>query len=173
MKRLFLVVLAVVLVGSFAFADVKAKAGQFGVQTDLIFTNAGASSPFSVGAKYMITDSLGLRASLGFLNQGSGGSSVTLYDLGVGMEFHFGGKGGVSPYAGAELSYSGAAYSSGATAPSEFGICALFGGEYFFSSNFSWAGEARLGFSSATAGGTTTTTFGTFGFATFLTWYIN
>ena len=171
MKRLFLVVLAVVLVGSFAFADVSAKAGQLGLQSGLIFTGSGNAG--AVGAKYMITDTIGARAGLGLSISSSGGSSTTYFDLGGGVEFHFGGKGGVSPYAGAELNYSGEAHSTGATAPSEFGMYAMFGGEYFFSSNFSWAGEARLGFDSRTSSGSTTTKFGSFGFATFLTWYIN
>ena len=115
-----------------------------------------------------------MRAGVGILNVSSGGGSFTLYSLGAGFEYHFGaGKGGVSPYAGAQLSYSGESISTGGTTPSDFGLAAVVGGAYFFSNNFSWAGEARLGFDSATAAGVTTTTIGTFGFATFLTWYLN
>jgi hypothetical protein len=110
---------------------------------------------------------------LGLLSISSGGASTTLFDLGVGFEYHFGGKGGVSPYAGAQISYSGASVPAGGTAPSQYGIDAVFGGEYFFSSNFSWAGEARFGVVSDSTAGVKTTYIGTLGFAAFLTWYIN
>ncbi|HVO39280.1 MAG TPA: outer membrane beta-barrel protein, partial [Spirochaetia bacterium] len=128
-----------------------------------------------VGVKYLITDAIAIRAALGLANVAASGGSATYYDLGAGFEYHFGGKGGVSPYAGAEVSYSGESISTGGTTPSEFGLAGVVGGEYFFSNNFSWAGEARLGFDSATsAGGVTTTSIGTiFGFSTFLTWYLN
>ena len=74
--------------------------------------------------------------------------TTTAYDLGVGFEYHFGGKGGVSPYAGAALSYSGESFSTGGPTASDFGVKLVFGGEYFFSDNFSWAGELGLGYRS-------------------------
>ena len=70
-------------------------------------------------------------------------------------------------------SYGGESLSVGGSTPSVFGLAGVFGGEYFFSSNFSWACEARLGFVSYNNVATPTTTIGTLGFATFLTWYIN
>lgn len=174
MKKIVLAILAVVLVSSLTFAEGEAKSGQFGVQAGLTFTRTTLGFAGDLGAKYMITDNIAIRAALGLLNISSGGDSTTLYDLGAGFEYHFGGKGGVSPYAGAEISYSGASSSAGGDTPSEFGLDAVFGGEYFFSSNFSWAGEARLGFIFDDDGaGTKTNIIGTLGFATFLTWYIN
>jgi len=174
MKKIVLVILAIVLVSSLTFAEGEAKSGQFGLQTGLVFTGVGLGFVGDIGAKYMITDSIAIRAALGLLNISSSGNSTTLYDLGAGFEYHFAGKGGVSPYAGAEISYSGASFSAGGDTPSEFGLDGVFGGEYFFSSNFSWAGEARLGFVFDDDGAGTKTNFiGTLGFATFLTWYIN
>lgn len=174
MKRAVLAVSFLVLMGSLAFAEGAPKAGEFGLQGSLIFTSAPfGSSAGDIGVKYIVSDNIAIRAGVGILNQSSGGGSLTLYSIGGGFEYHFGGKGGVSPYAGAEVSYSGESLSTGGTTPSDFGLAAVVGGEYFFSNNFSWAGEGRLGFDSATAAGTTTTTIGTFGFATFLTWYLN
>ncbi len=172
MKKLLLVVIMVAVVGVLAHAQAAPRAGEFGIQGALIFTSIGATTG-AVGAKYWINNDMAVRAAVGFQNVSAGGGSTTPYDFGGGFEYHFGGKGGVSPYVGAEISYSSHSTSAGGTQPSMFGLQAVFGGEYFFSSNFSWAGEAGLGFASATAGGVTTTTVGTFGFGTFLTWYIN
>jgi hypothetical protein len=174
MKKIVLVILAVVLVSSLTFAEGGATAGQFGLQTGLVFTGVGLGFVGDIGAKYIVTDNIALRAALGLRNISSGGDSTTLFDLGAGFEYHFGGKGGVSPYAGAEISYSGASFSVGGDTPIEFGLGGVFGAEYFFSSNFSWAGEARLGFIYYDDGaGTKTNVIGTLGFATFVTWYIN
>lgn len=182
MKKLFLIIIAVLTIGTLAHAQGAPKAGEFGIQGALTFTSVGGPifpnfpSPASgaVGAKYWINNDIAVRAALGFLNTAATGGSTTLYDLGAGFEYHFGGKGGVSPYAGAEISYSAESISAGGGTPSDFAVKGVFGGEYFFSSNFSWAGELGLGFDSfKNAAGNTTTTIGTLGFATFLTWYIN
>jgi len=82
----------------------------------------------------------------------------------------------VSPYVGAALSYSTESLSGGAPAASDLGIKAMFGAEYFFSNNFSWAGELGLGYDSFYNPGppaTTTTSIGTIGFGSFLTYYLN
>ncbi len=174
MKRLVLVLSLVVLVSTFTFAQAAAKPGQFGIQSALTFTSVGGSG--AVGGKYWINNNVAVRAAVGFLNIAGTGLTTTRYDLGAGFEYHFGGKGGVSPYAGAEVSYSGESVSTGGKTDSDFALQGVFGGEYFFSSNFSWAGELGLGFDSSYAAltGNTTTTIGTFGFASFLlTWYIN
>jgi hypothetical protein len=171
MKKLVLVILAIVVVSSSAFAEGAPTPGQLGLQTAVTFTNVPGFTG-DLGAKYIITSNIAVRAALGLSSTSSGGASTTFFDLAAGVEFHFGGKGGVSPYAGAEISYSGASVPVG-KGPSSFGVNGVFGGEYFFSSNFSWAGEARLGFRTDNVAGTTSTTFGTAGIATFLTWYIN
>ena len=172
MKKLVLVTLAILLAGGFALAEGIASPGQFGLQTAVTLTNAGLSPSFDVGAKYILTTNIALRAALGLLSSSSAGSSTTYFDLGAGFEYHFGGTGGVSPYAGAEISYSTTS-APGGNGQSQFGLAGVFGGEYFFSSNFSWAGETRLGVLLDHSAGVNTTILGTIGFATFLTWFIN
>jgi hypothetical protein len=174
-KKLLLLVIFIVVLGSTAFAEGAARGGQFGIQTAVILSATGISPGpgAALGAKYMISDNMALRAALGIVNISSGGGSTTAYDLGVGFEYHFGGKGGVSPYVGAQVGYSGGSFSGGGTAPTDFGLNGVFGAEYFFSSNFSAAGELSLGFNSGTAGGVTTTVIGTGSALFLLTWYIN
>ena len=123
----------------------------------------------ALGAEYMIADTMGIRAGLGFINSGS----TTDYSLAAGFEYHFPAKGGVSPYVGGEVSDSGQSRSSGGTTPSQFGVNAVFGARYFFSTNFAWGGEVRLGYTSTTAGATTTTALGTDSVQIDLTWFLN
>jgi hypothetical protein len=173
MKKLLVVLFIVAAVGSTAFAEGAPKAGEVGIQSAVIITGVGASV-VAVGAKFLVTDAIGLRAAMGILNTSAGGTSTTAYDLGAGFEYHFAGKGGVSPYVGAEVGYSGESLSTGAATPSEFGLNGVFGAEYFFSPNFSWGGEVKLGFWSATsAGGAATTFLGTDAASFIMTWYIN
>ncbi|MBW7887072.1 MAG: hypothetical protein H3C35_01770 [Bacteroidetes bacterium] len=47
------------------------------------------------------------------------------------------------------------------------------GAEYWFSSRFAWGGYVALGFGSSGPSGATTSTFGTQGVGTTLTWWIN
>ena len=170
MKTLVLVFAVLALASTVAFAQAEARAGQFGIQTSVVFTATNLSPGGSLGAKYMISNNMAIRAALGFENTSNLGTG---YDIGAGFEYHFGGKGGVTPYVGGEFSYSSGTLSSGATADSVFGLNGIFGAEYFFSSNFSWAGELSLGFFSASAAGTTVTTIGTGQALFILTWYIN
>ena len=171
MKNTLLVVIAILVVTAGAFGQ--AKRGQLGIQTGVTFTAVSASPFADVGGVFMITDAFALRAAAGFLNTTSGGSSTLGYDLGAGVEYHFAGKGGVSPYAGAQLSYSGASVPTGAPAQSAFGLNAVLGAEYFFSTNFAWGGELSIGYVSSTQGTTTTTFFGTNELTSYLTWFIN
>jgi hypothetical protein len=177
MKRLSLALFALVIVGSLAFAEGSAKRGQFGIQTQLGLATSPVIGTSSFGAKYMVTDTIAIRAEVGLTSQSSNGASFTGYELGGGFEYHFGGKGGVSPYAGAQLGYAGGSTSAGGSQPSEFILKGVFGGEYFFSTNFSLAGEIALGFDSQTGAGVTTTTFFTegagAGASLIATWYIN
>lgn len=179
MKRLLLPVLVLMLIGTLAFAEGAPKGGDFGIQgsASLPFTSSYVGSPMgSLGVKYFFTDNVAIRAAVGLDNVSVGGGSTTDYMLAAGFEYHFGGKGGVSPYLGAQVSYSGFSLSGGGATSSDFGLRAVFGGEYFFSSNFSWSGELGLGFDSAYAPGppaATTTRIGTAAFTTAVTWYIN
>ena len=173
MRKLIFVAVGLSLVAAAAFAQGAPRKGAFGMQTAVIITTVTGSPAGSLGAKYMITDAIGVRAGLGILEMSGGGTSSTSFDLGAGFEYHFPGKGGVSPYLGAELGYSGVSVSGGGATPSDFGLNAVFGAEFFLSSNFSWGGEALLGFNSGTSGGVTTTTIGTGAVAFDLTWYLN
>jgi len=169
MKRLLLVVIIIAVVGSAAFAQGAPRKGAFGTQVAATITSTGSSPGGALGAKYMITDAIALRVMLGFLNN----ASTTGYDVLAGFEYHFAGKGGVSPYVGAEVGYSGASISGGGATSSDFGVDAVFGAEYFFSSNFSWGGEMKLGFDSFTSAVPTTTTRLFTAVSTLLTWYLN
>lgn len=172
MKKLLLVLVAVILISTFAYAEGAPKAGEFGIQGGVTFTNVAVPGG-DLGAKYWLSSAMALRAAVGFANIASGGASTTGYNLGAGFEYHFGGKGGVSPYAGAAISYSGESFSTGGNTNSAFGFQLVFGGEYFFSDNFSWAGELGIGYGSTTnTVPTTVTTLGTVGMlGTFLTYY--
>ena len=100
--------------------------------------------------------------------------TTTGYTFAGGLEYHFGVIGGVSPYLGAEISYTGFSISGGTSANTDLGLRAVVGGEYFFSNNFSWAGELGLGYDSNYIGGTATTnTFiGTVGASFIITYYL-
>ncbi|MGA2479124.1 MAG: hypothetical protein ABSG63_10295 [Spirochaetia bacterium] len=172
MKRLILVLAAAAAIGIPAFAQGAPKAGEFGIQTSVALSAPLAIPPLaSLGVKYWINDAMALRAGLGFASQ-SGASTTTGFDLGGGFEYHFAGKGGVSPYVGVQAMY-GSLSPSGGTATTNYLIGVVFGGEYFFSSNFSWGGEFGLGVGGSDTGGVTSTLVGTIGAATLLTWYLN
>ena len=100
MKKILLVLVAVVLISTFAYAEGAPKPGEFGIQGALIFT--GVVPTGAVGAKYWVSQPvIALRAALGFLNVAATGLDVHGIRPGAGFEYHFGGKGSVSPYAGA------------------------------------------------------------------------
>ncbi|HUI71196.1 MAG TPA: outer membrane beta-barrel protein [Spirochaetia bacterium] len=177
MKGLVITILILTLVASLAFADGAPRGGEFGIQGNLSlpFTGTIGSPNGSVGGKYFFTDTIALRAALGFASSSAGGTSTLGYDLAAGFEYHLNGKNGVSPYVGAEMSYSGYSISTGGSTDSDFGLRGVFGAEYYFSNSFSWGGELGLGLDSAYSAlsKTTTTTVGTVAFRTTLTWYLN
>ncbi len=174
MRKIVLIGIAIALAAGAASGQ--AKKGQFGMQTAVTFVfvpDSSGANGVDLGAVYMISDVLAVRMAGGFLNTSSGGTSTLGYDLGAGAEYHFPGKGGVSPYVGGQLSYSGASVPSGSPKESGFGINAVLGADYFFSPNFSWGADMMIGYQSITAGGATTTTFGTNAFTMKVTWYLN
>ena len=174
MKKIILVLVAVVAINFSAMADGAPRKGAFGIQSAVGLTSTGLSPTGSLGAKFFITDAMALRASLGFSSSTtSGGGGGTGFDLGAGFEYHFGGKGGVSPYAGAELGYSIGSPAGGGNATNVFAVNGIFGAEYFFSSNFSWAGELMLGYASSSTGPVTSSAFATGAALFILTWYLN
>jgi len=174
MKNIALILVAIVLVSSLAFAGDMAKSGQWGVNSVIGLQSVGVG--FSgAGVKFMASENMAVRAEVGFSSTStSGGSgSASGYGIGAGLEFHQTAIGGVSPYFGVQAGYSGESLPNGGTNASGFSVMGVYGGEYFFSSNFSWAGEIGVGFRSAGPSGATTTTFGTGSADMVFTWYLN
>jgi hypothetical protein len=182
MKNIAFVLLAIVLVSSIAISGDVAKSGQWGINTSLSLQTAGVGFN-SAGFKFMATDNIAIRAAVGFTSMNSGGTNSTTtsgYGFGAGFEYHMAAIGGVSPYLGLEAGYAGTSYPnlpSGMSNPNSFSLAGVYGGEYFFSSNFSLAGEVGIGFnsySSGVSGASAATTFGTIGVAGLTaTWYLN
>jgi hypothetical protein len=184
MKKIALVLLAMVLVSSIAISGDMAKSGQWGINTSLsIATPSSGLSVNAAGFKFMATDNVAVRASVGFTSFNSGGTNSTTtsgYSFAAGFEYHMTAIGGVSPYLGLQAGYGGASLpnlASGYSNPNVFTVAGVYGGEYFFSSNFSLAGEVGIGFSSSNSGypnASAQTTFGTVGVAGLVaTWYLN
>ncbi|HTK80974.1 MAG TPA: hypothetical protein VL633_01665 [Bacteroidota bacterium] len=151
-----------------------AKSGQWGIQTSL---GAGSQTSSTIGLKFMASENLAVRVEAGFtsFSPGGGGSTSSGYGFGAGFEYHMTAVGGVSPYVGLGAGYNGVSIGGAANNPSTFNVLGFWGGEYFFSSNFSWAGQIGLGFNSFSpgGGGNSQTTIGTTSLATTLTWYMN
>lgn len=178
MKKIALVLMAIAIVSTAAMAGDMAKSGQWGVQSSI----GAASSPVfgvsSVGFKFMASENLAVRAELGFgsFSPGGGGTSTSGYVFGAGFEYHMTAVGGVSPYVGAQVGYGGGSTGGGGSSPYTLNITGVWGGEYFFSSNFSWAGEVGLGytnFSSGVSGASSSSSIGTASTQFILTWYLN
>ena len=129
----------------------------------------------------MASENIAIRVEAGFnsYSPGGGGSSTTGYGVGAAFEYHMTAVGGVSPYVGLGLGYVGVSLPnlpSGQSNPNQFNVSGFWGGEYFFSSNFSWAGQIGLTFSSYSSGVTgssASTTIGTANADMILTWYLN
>ncbi len=181
MKKIALVLMAIALISASALAGDMAKQGQWGIQTSLGIasqpvTLAGQLPVASVGAKFMVSENIAVRVELGFVSSSpsGGGGSTSGYNIGAGFEYHMESKGGnVSPYVGAQLGFAGMSVPGGGTTPTSFSVGGVFGGEYFFSSNFSWGGELGIGFNSQGVSGATTTTIATGSATMIATWYLN
>lgn len=181
MKQIALVLFAIAVLTSAAMAGDMAKSGQWGIQTSI----GVASSPQSVssiGLKFMASENLAIRIEAGFgsFSPGGTGSSTSGYQFGAGFEYHMTAVGNVSPYVGLQAGYGGESVpvptGGSAANASNINVRGVWGGEYFFSSNFSWAGEIGLGFTSKSSGVTGASSSSTIatGSATFiLTWYLN
>ena len=169
MKNIALILVAIVLVSSLALAGDMAKQGQWGVNTTLGTGSTGA------GFKFMVSENMAVRAGLAFasISPAGGGGSTSNYGIDAGLEFHQAAIGGVSPYFGVQVMYNGQSLPAPAVNSTSIGVQGVYGGEYFFSSNFSWAGEAGIGFTSSGPSGATSTTIGTASASFILTWYLN
>ncbi len=180
MKKIAFVLIAIAIVSSAAMAGDMAKSGSWGVQTSLGAATGVLGSAIStntVGFKFWASDNMAVRVEAGFTSVSpAGGSSSSAYDIGAGFEYHMAPlAGSVSPYLGLGLGYSGTSISGAANNPSQFNVLGYWGGEYFFSANFSWAGQIGIGYSSYSpgGGGSTSSAFGTTSATMIATWYLN
>jgi len=179
MKKIALVLMAIAVLSAAAFAGDMAKSGQWGIQTSL------STSSQTLGLKFMASENLAIRAEGGFQSStpavasGQTSSSTTFYVFGAGFEYHMMGVGGVSPYVGLGGGYLGSSYpnlQAPYTNPNAWFIEGHWGGEYFFSSNFSWAGQLGLKYTSASdgiTGDSNANSFNTFNATMIATWYLN
>jgi hypothetical protein len=185
MKKIALVLMAIAIVSSAAFAGDMAKSGQWGVQTSL------STSSSTLGLKFMASENLAIRVEGGFASvtpsvpTGETSSSTTAYQFGAGFEYHMTAVGSVSPYVGLGGGYLGKSLPdlpSGYSNPNAWFIEGHWGGEYFFSSNFSWAGQIGLEYASANtnnfslpvpSGYSNANSFSTFNATMIATWYLN
>ena len=179
MKKFALVLIAIAVVSTAAVAGDMAKSGQWGIQTAIgVASSTSNIIVSSLGVKFMASENLAIRIEAGFASYspGGSGSSTSGYQFGAGFEYHMTAVGGVSPYVGLGAGYNGVSVGGAASNPSNFNVLGFWGGEYFFSSNFSWAGQIGLGFasfSSGVSGAPTASVIGTTSLATTLTWYMN
>ena len=174
MKRVALVLFAIVLIGSIATAQM-AKSGAWGVTGNFQVATSPQVPTQDAGFKFMVSDNLAIHIGVGLTSYTpSGGSASTGYDFNAGIQYYMESKGGnVAPFIGASIGYGGASLAGGATASTMLAVTGWFGGEYFFSPNFSWGGAAGLGFVSSGPSGATSTGIGTGQVAMLLTWYVN
>jgi hypothetical protein len=176
MRRVSFLVLLTVSLAALGQAGDMARSGSWGIQSAIGVSSATGPGAATIGVKFFVSREVAIRVEAGVTSiSPPGGSTATGYAVGAGFEYHFAPVGGVSPYLGVQGGYGGSSVSGGGNTPSVFGARAVWGGEYFFSSNFSWAGEIGFGFSSyKPASGSSTNTFGTTGTAAFiLSWYMN
>ena len=150
MKKVALVLMAIVLVGSVAMSQGMAKSGQWGIQTSLGVASSPVRTTPTVGLKFMASENLAVRVEAGFnsYSPAGGGNTTTGYAFGAGFEYHMTAVGSVSPYVGFQAGYGGGSTGGGGSTQTSFGAAGVWGGEYFFSSNFSWGGEVGIGFTS-------------------------
>jgi hypothetical protein len=184
MKKIAIVLIAIFVLGASAFAGDMAKSGSWGIQTSLgVGTSPLASevSISSIGLKFMASENLAIRVKAGFTSYtpsvltGSTSNSASGYEFAGGFEYHMTGVGSVSPYVGAQFGYGGESLPSGGTNVSNWDVVGVFGGEYFFSSNFSWAGEVGIGYANfgAASGYDAAHAFGTTSATMIFSWYLN
>ena len=96
MKKLVLVILAIVVVSSSAFAEGAPTPGQLGLQTAVTFTNVPGFTG-DLGAKYIITSNIAVRAALGLSSTSSGGALDDLLRPGRRCRVSFWRQGAASP----------------------------------------------------------------------------
>jgi|GEM_PF-4564508 len=162
MKKVLLVVVALLLVSVVSFAQL--SAGKIAVTTDL----GGAQ----LGGAYALSENMRIDGGLIFnsVSPPSPATSTTTFGLGANIKMYNPAMENVTYFYGAGLSFS---TTNTSPSTSSLGVRVMGGAEYWFSSRFAWGGYVSLGFSSSGASGATTSMFGTQAVGTTLTWWIN
>jgi len=183
MKKVTVVLLAVLCLATFAFAGdatPKSKAGDKAwlFSFNGLSTLGAGSYGGGVGAKYYFQDDMALRFGLGFnyggsTVKGTGGnpdvkSSNTSFSLMPALTYTFASAGSVSSYVGGQVGLSMTSNTSGddgtnkvVTSTTSFGIGALAGFEWFCYDGISLGAEYSLMFSTGSGKTETTTSGGT------------
>ena len=149
MKKIALVLTAIFVISAVSFGGDMAKSGSWGIQTSLGAASSPVQSTTTVGLKFWASDNMAIRVEAGYQSSTPPvGDATSGYAVGAGFEYHMTAIGSLSPYVGLQLGYGGGSVPGGGTTQSQFDVRGVWGAEYFFSSNFSWAGELGLGYTS-------------------------
>ncbi|MFA6539964.1 MAG: hypothetical protein WCT99_00020 [Bacteroidota bacterium] len=162
MKKLLLVAVALMVVSAVSFGQL--QAGKMAFTTSI--APAGA-----IGGSYALSENMRLNAGLNFSSSSTSGTSSTNFGLGASLWMYNPVMENVSLFYGAGFNFGSTSIAG--TSSSAFGIDVLGGAEYWFSSRFAWGGGVSAGFSSSGPSGATTSTFGTLGTFTTLSWWFN
>lgn len=151
MRQICFSLIALIIYSSGVLAGEIAKSGQWGIQTSLGVASSPVRSTPTIGLKFMASENFAVRVETGFntYSPANGGGTITGYAVGAGFEYHMTAVGSVWPYVGLQTGYGGGSNNVNSTR-SSFGVAGVWGGEYFFSSNFSLGGEVGVGFTSTT-----------------------
>jgi hypothetical protein len=167
MKKLTLVLLAVLVLVSLSFAQEgnKTKQGNLGwvfTLNGLTFlradnfrgTNAG-NTIGTVGAKYYIQDDLAIRGGIGFSTESITGQTNNRSDFTVngGITYNYSSSGPVVGYLGGMLTYGSIKNSGDSTSSTTFGIAGLAGAEWFPWNSVSLGAEYQLAWRTDKAAG--------------------
>jgi len=159
MKKVLLVVLAVVLVSSVSMAQL--SAGKLAITTDIPGN--------SIGAAYALSENMRIDGGVTFQSTSVAGTSATAFGIGANVKLYHPAVENVTYFYGGGVSFS----TVGDPAITSLGLKAIGGAEYWFSSRFAIGGYVSAGYSSVGPSGTKVNTFGTMGVGTTWTWWIN
>lgn len=167
MKKVLLVVVALLIVSSATFAQL--TQGKMAITTSI---GPGAA----IGGAYALSDNMRLNAGLNFNSTSytpSGGSSVsqTTFGIGASLWMYKPAMENVSMFYGGGVNFGSVGAAGNTPSSSTFGITLTAGTEYWFNSHFAWGGNVNIGFTSSGPSGATTSVFGTQGVGTSLTWW--
>lgn len=163
MKKVLLVVVALLVVSVASFGQLSAGKMAF-------TTHIGPGG--AIGGAYALSENMRIDAGLNFNSTSPPvGSSSSNFGIGANFKMYNPAMENVSMFYGAGLTFGST--SSGGVSSSSLGVMVMAGAEYWFSSRFAWGGYLSFGFASSGPSGATTSSFGTQGVGTSLTWWFN